>query len=87
LLDTKAGVCPTPIHSSVAKGHAQPVHTHPKAVFFFQPKWRKQGKLGLCTTREKDSTFGSVGISPSQVVLPALAGEMQNIVECNFFFE
>jgi len=29
LLDTKAGVCPTPIFSPVAKGHAPPAHARP----------------------------------------------------------
>jgi len=33
LLDTKAGVCPTPIFSPVAKGHAQPCPRLPKSSF------------------------------------------------------
>jgi len=33
LLDTKAGVCPTPISSPVAKGHARPCPRPPKSSF------------------------------------------------------
>jgi hypothetical protein len=32
---TQSGVCPTPISSLVAKGHAQSCSAHPKSVFLF----------------------------------------------------